>query len=188
VFQWIANHIVRYGPIFTIVYIGWQYSQSQTLHITPAYDWLTTAAELTLATAFNSLICILHWPQEKHRLYCWWRHRLRGSVFIEPSLRNGLHNSVVPPLLGADDIESTASSIVACWIVFTELLPGNALIKSVRVLLYYRQHNKFVINKTILLHKHSYIKYICCMFRSISGNFREVYYPFLNCISNVDSY
>jgi hypothetical protein len=29
--------------------------------------------------------------------------------------------------------ETTASSIVACWTVFTELLPGNALIKSVTV-------------------------------------------------------
>jgi hypothetical protein len=29
---------------------------------------------------------------------------------------------------GADDIENTASSIVACWTVFTELLPDNALI------------------------------------------------------------
>jgi hypothetical protein len=36
----------------------------------------------------------------------------------------------VPPLLGADEIENTASSIVACWTLFTELLPGNALIKS----------------------------------------------------------
>jgi hypothetical protein len=48
-------------------------------------------------------------------------------------LRNGLHNPVVPPLLGADDIENTASSIVACWTVFTELLPGNALIKFVTI-------------------------------------------------------
>jgi hypothetical protein len=60
-----------------------------------------------------------------------WRHRLRGSVFTEPFHRNGLHNPVVPPLLGADDIESTALSTVACWIVFTEQLPVNALIKSV---------------------------------------------------------
>jgi hypothetical protein len=30
-----------------------------------------------------------------------------------------------------DDIENTASSIVACWTPFTELLPGNVLIKSV---------------------------------------------------------
>jgi hypothetical protein len=52
-------------------------------------------------------------------------------VFTEPLLKNGLHNSVVPPLLGADNIENTASSIVACWAVFTELLPGNTLIKSV---------------------------------------------------------
>jgi hypothetical protein len=34
---------------------------------------------------------------------------------------------------GADDIENTASSIVAFWTVFTELLPGNTLIKSVRI-------------------------------------------------------
>jgi hypothetical protein len=44
-----------------------------------------------------------------------------------------LHNPVIPPQLGADDIENTASSIVACWTVFTELLPGNALIKSVTI-------------------------------------------------------
>jgi hypothetical protein len=54
-------------------------------------------------------------------------------VFAEPLLRNGLHNPVVSPLLGADDIENTASSVVACWAVFTELLPGNALIKSVTI-------------------------------------------------------
>jgi hypothetical protein len=44
-----------------------------------------------------------------------------------------LHNPVVPPLLGADYIKNTASSIVACWTVFTELLSGNALIKSVKI-------------------------------------------------------
>jgi hypothetical protein len=55
-------------------------------------------------------------------------------VYTEPLLRNGLHNPVIPPLLGADDIENIASSVVACWTVFTELLPGNALIKSVTVL------------------------------------------------------
>jgi hypothetical protein len=32
---------------------------------------------------------------------------------------------------GSDEIENTASSIVACWTVFTEPLPGNTLIKSV---------------------------------------------------------
>jgi hypothetical protein len=54
-------------------------------------------------------------------------------VFTEPFLRNGLRNHVVPPLLGADDIENTASSIVAGWTVFTEVLPANALIKSVTI-------------------------------------------------------
>jgi hypothetical protein len=29
--------------------------------------------------------------------------------------------------------ENTASPIIECWTVFTELLPGNALIKSVTV-------------------------------------------------------
>jgi hypothetical protein len=47
-------------------------------------------------------------------------------MFTEPLPRSGLQNPVVPPLLGADDIEYTVSSI-------TELLPGNALIKSVTV-------------------------------------------------------
>jgi hypothetical protein len=37
-----------------------------------------------------------------------------------------------PPLYDVTaDMENTASPIVACWTVFTELLPGNALIKSV---------------------------------------------------------
>jgi hypothetical protein len=31
------------------------------------------------------------------------------------------------------DIENTAPSTVACWTVFTELLPGNALMKSVTI-------------------------------------------------------
>jgi hypothetical protein len=30
--------------------------------------------------------------------------------------------------------ENTASSIVACWTVFIELLPGNVLMKSVTIL------------------------------------------------------
>jgi hypothetical protein len=47
-----------------------------------------------------------------------------AEVFTEPLLRNGLHNPFVPLLLGADGIENTASSIVACWTVFTELLPA----------------------------------------------------------------
>jgi hypothetical protein len=31
------------------------------------------------------------------------------------------------------DTENTASSVVACWTVFTELLPGNALFKTVTI-------------------------------------------------------
>jgi hypothetical protein len=54
-------------------------------------------------------------------------------VFTEPLPRSGLHKLVVPPLLGADYIENTASSIVACWTVFTELLPGNVLINYVTI-------------------------------------------------------
>jgi hypothetical protein len=33
------------------------------------------------------------------------------------------------------DMENTASSIVACWLVFTSLFPGNVLIKSVTIFL-----------------------------------------------------
>jgi hypothetical protein len=40
---------------------------------------------------------------------------------------------------GADDIENTASSTIAFWAVVTELLPGNALIKSVTVYKTFRQ-------------------------------------------------
>jgi hypothetical protein len=54
-------------------------------------------------------------------------------VFTEPLLRNGLQNPFVPPLLGADYVENTASSIVTYWTMFRELLPGNALIKSVAI-------------------------------------------------------
>jgi hypothetical protein len=39
-----------------------------------------------------------------------------------------------PPLRDVTaDTENAASSIVACWTVLTELLPGNALIKSVKI-------------------------------------------------------
>jgi hypothetical protein len=56
---------------------------------------------------------------------------MHGNVFTEPLLRNLLHSPVVPPLLVADDIENTASFIVACWTVFTELLPGNVFFEYV---------------------------------------------------------
>jgi hypothetical protein len=88
-------------------------------------------------TAFTSLISTLHRPHGKNRLYCWWYHRLRESVFTEPFLRNGLHNPVVPPLLGLDDIENSLIYCCVCWTKFTELLPGNALIKSVTIPMHY---------------------------------------------------
>jgi hypothetical protein len=47
--------------------------------------------------------------------------------------RSGFHNPVVPLLLGADYVENIASSIVEYWAVFTELLSGKALIKSVTI-------------------------------------------------------
>jgi hypothetical protein len=62
-----------------------------------------------------------------------WSHRLGRSVYTKLLLRKELHNPIVPPLLSADDIKKTASSIVACWSMFTELLPGNALIKSTTI-------------------------------------------------------
>jgi hypothetical protein len=44
-----------------------------------------------------------------------------------------------PPLRDVTvDTEKTASSIAACWTVFTELLPGNALIKSVTLCIWSR--------------------------------------------------
>jgi hypothetical protein len=45
-------------------------------------------------------------------------------------LETGCTTAFVPMLLSTDVIENLASSIVACWTVFTELLPGNALIKT----------------------------------------------------------
>jgi hypothetical protein len=48
-------------------------------------------------------------------------------------VRVRVHWSVSSSGRGADDIENTASSIVACWTVITALLPLNALIKSVTI-------------------------------------------------------
>jgi hypothetical protein len=76
-------------------------------------------------------------------------------VFTELLLRNGLHNPVVPPLLGPDDIENTASSLVACWTTFTELLPGNTLIKSVTIsFIYSSQSMPILMNFAILYQKY----------------------------------
>jgi hypothetical protein len=60
-----------------------------------------------------------------------WRRPHRKHV-SHVTLR--VHWSVTSTGRGADDIENTASSIIACSTVFTELLPSNALIKSVTTL------------------------------------------------------
>jgi hypothetical protein len=78
-------------------------------------------------------------------------------VFTEPLLRNGLHNPVVPPLIGAADIENTASSIVACWTVFTELLPGNELIKSVTILSWHQDFQQPTIEFQLMNKKALFI-------------------------------
>jgi hypothetical protein len=59
-----------------------------------------------------------------------------ARVFTELLLRNGLHNPVFPWLLGADYIENTASSLVACWTAFTKIFPGKAVFKSVTIYIY----------------------------------------------------
>jgi hypothetical protein len=46
-----------------------------------------------------------------------------------------MHNPFVPSLLGMNNIGNTAPSFAACWTIFTELLPGNMLIKSVTILI-----------------------------------------------------
>jgi hypothetical protein len=60
-------------------------------------------------------------------------------VFTEPLPKIWFYNPVVPPLLSADDMENIASSFDACWIVLTELLPGNALIEPVAIYINKRQ-------------------------------------------------
>jgi hypothetical protein len=48
-------------------------------------------------------------------------------------VRLRVHWSVTSIGRGAEEVKNTTSSIVACWTVFTELLPGNSLIKSVTI-------------------------------------------------------
>jgi hypothetical protein len=94
-----------------------------------------TVSDLRLDSQLLRNFCYKHSAQTSlktlSRLLLTWP--LTRKWFTDMLLRNWLHNPVVPPLLGADDIENIVSSIVACWTVFTELLPGNALIKSVTI-------------------------------------------------------
>jgi hypothetical protein len=82
------------------------WTDSYRLRLTRNCPWTNSV------TAFTSLTSTLHRLHGKHGLYFCWRHCLRGSVFTEPLLRNVLHNSVVLPLLGADDIENTTSYVL----------------------------------------------------------------------------
>jgi hypothetical protein len=59
-----------------------------------------------------------------------WRTPHRKHV---SRVRLRVHWYVISTWYGANDIENKASSIDACWTVFTELLPDNALIKSVTI-------------------------------------------------------
>jgi hypothetical protein len=61
------------------------------------------------------------------------RHKIPTTVKGFPMKLKYVMNIVTKEGRGADDTENTATSIVACWTVFTELLPGNALIKSVTI-------------------------------------------------------
>jgi hypothetical protein len=51
-------------------------------------------------------------------------------------VRLRVHWSITSTGTGADDIENTASCIIACRTVFRELLPGNTLFKSVILCIY----------------------------------------------------
>jgi hypothetical protein len=62
-------------------------------------------------------------------------------------VRLRVHWSITIIGRGADAIQNTASSTVACWTMFTELLPGNALIKSVSIFCVV-----FCVRKAIFIH------------------------------------
>jgi hypothetical protein len=49
------------------------------------------------------------------------------------------------------DTENTASSTVACWTAFTELLPGNALIKSIAVCKLIKLNSVALVRKRIIM-------------------------------------
>jgi hypothetical protein len=73
------------------------------------YDDSILQFNLPIWSNLDTKILVIYPPHGSYRKqlpYFWWRHL----------------------------IENIASSIVACWTMFTELLPGNALIKSVTIL------------------------------------------------------
>jgi hypothetical protein len=121
---------------------------------------------LGLATVFYCLIFktslfVASYDSQGHgggirpRLHTGWStHRNHSPSFVawrRPHRKHVSHVrlqvdwSVSSTGCGADDIENTASSIVACWTVFTELLPGNSLTKSVTI----RTENKIQMTMII---------------------------------------
>jgi hypothetical protein len=104
----------NYSEVFLLFRLQslWNLGTKNSSGLTPpAYDWLVTVLELILSLRSLLLWALCTDPTE-NTVYCW-RHRLLGMVLTEPLLRDGLHNPVVPPLFGPDDIENAASSIVA---------------------------------------------------------------------------
>jgi hypothetical protein len=69
-------------------------------------------------------------PRKQPSVACRGPHRKHVS-----RVRLRVHWSVSSAERGADDIENTASYVVAGWTVFTELLPGNAVINSIAIVL-----------------------------------------------------
>jgi hypothetical protein len=96
------------------------------------YYCMTIAGLLKSQFAFPySLISSQHRPHTENspHIVAWRRpHRKHVS-----RVRLQVHLSVTSTGHDVDNIENTASFIVACWTTFTELLPGNMLIKSVIV-------------------------------------------------------
>jgi hypothetical protein len=89
------------------------------LHSLPYRTELSTQSSCTaFLVILEPPIILRHGPHSKH-VSC---------------VRLWVHWFVISTGSGADNIENTASSIVACWTVFTEPLPGNVLIKSVTIL------------------------------------------------------
>jgi hypothetical protein len=77
---------------------------------------------------FAFKITPLHGFHGKHRLPLLWMH-VYSCVAWKQTSYISVH------LLGVDSIESTVSLLLLPLFVFTELLPGNALIKSVTIYL-----------------------------------------------------
>jgi hypothetical protein len=95
----------------------------------------TTQKTSVTCNTGSSLVRYQHWAwRERHRkhslMHCCMAYTTQKTV---SHVRLRVHWSVTSSGRGVDNIENTTSSIVTCWTVFTELLPGNELIKSVTI-------------------------------------------------------